>query len=274
MVTTYYRQVSDAELLEKNRIYDTASDDIWRRVVYDPVHDGWEFTNMGGSHVLDCVGRLAETSPGRRVVELCSGLGDTCRYLARKFDCHVTGVELNQRQIERAREKVAEDAAVAGRIDFVESDVRSWEPAQPFDVAFSLDSLMLVKDVEGLLPKVHSALRPGGAVALAEMTAGPKVTDELLKFVWELDGMITVPTPDEYVAMLEGAGFSDVVVCDLTGLAADCFARMSGALREQQDALLKTVGAAEHEGWIKLTDFYYRCFLDGRFTYSLVTARR
>ena len=102
MTTTYHRPVSDAELLEKNRIYDTAADDIWRRVVYDPVHDGWEFTNMGGRHVLDYVGRLAQASPGRRVVELCSGLGDTCRYLARVFDCEVTGIELNPRQIARA----------------------------------------------------------------------------------------------------------------------------------------------------------------------------
>lgn len=274
MVTTYQRQVSDAELLEKNRIYDTASDDIWRRVVYDPVHGGWEFTNMGGRHVLDRVGRLAEASPGRSVVELCSGLGDTCRYLAREFDCRVTGVELNPHQIERAREKVAGDAEAAGRIDFVESDVRSWEPARPFDVAFSLDSLMLVNDVAGLLPKVHSALRPGGAVALAEMTAGPNVTDELLKFVWELDGMITVPAPQGYVEMLGEAGFSEVEVEDLTGLAEDCFRLMSAALNEQEGALLETMGAAEYEGWCKLTDFYHRCFLDGKFTYSLVTARR
>lgn len=274
MATTYHRQVSDAELLEKNRIYDTAADDIWRRVVYDPVHGGWEFTNMGGRRVLDYVGRLAQASPGRRVVELCSGLGDTCRYLARGFDCHVTGVELNPRQLARAREKAGGDAAAAGKIEFVESDIRSWEPARPFDVAFSLDSLMLVNDVKGVLPRVRAALEPGGAVALAEMTAGPKATEELLERVWELDGMITIPEPRGYVEMLEEAGFSDVAVSDLTGLAADCFRRMSGALREQKGALLETVGAAEHEGWSQLTDFYHGCFLDGRFTYSLVTARR
>jgi hypothetical protein len=106
------------------------------------------------------------------------------------------------------------------------------------------------------------------------MNAGPKITDELLERAWELDGMITILEPREYVEMLEDVGFSDVAVSDLTGLAADCFGRMSEALREQKGALLETAGAAEHERWSKLTDFYHRCFLDGRFTYSMITARR
>lgn len=274
MATIYDRQVSDAELLGKNRIYDTASDVVWRRVVYEPVHGGWEFTNMGGRHILDYVGRQAESSSGGSVVELCSGLGDTCRYLASKFNCHVTGVEMNPRQLEQAREKLARDPAVLDKIDFVESDIRFWQPARLFDVAFTLDSLMLVNKVKEVLHRVRSALKPEGSIVLAEMTAGPKITDELREFVWQLDGMITVLTPAEYQELLKETGFSDIEIKDVSELAEDSFARMSAALREQKNELLEQIDAGEYESWERLTDFYLKCFREGEFTYSRITARR
>ena len=273
MVTTYFPEVSDAELLEKNRIYDRASDVIWRRVVYDPVHDGWEFTNMGGRHILDYVGQCASLSGGN-VVELCSGLGDTCRYLARNFKCHVTGVEMNHHQFQSAMERLSSDPELSGRIDFVLSDVRTWQPEKAFDVAFSLDSLMLVNGVPEILSKVHSVMKPGGVVVLTEMTSGPNVTKELLEFVWKLDGMITVPTPVEYEAMLIEAGFTGIEVLNVTSLAEDCFDRMSTALQQQRDELLEAIDSGEYDSWERLTGFYRDCFRNQQFTYSRITAHR
>jgi cyclopropane fatty-acyl-phospholipid synthase-like methyltransferase len=273
MATTCLPEVSDAELLEKNRIYDRASDLIWRRVVYGPVHDGWEFTNMGGRHILDYVGQCASVSGGR-VVELCSGLGDTCRYLASNFNCHVTGVEMNRQQFENASERVSRDPELSERIDFVLSDVRSWQPASSFDVAFSLDSLMLVNGVQEILTKVHSVLKPGGVVVLTELTSGPNVTKELLEFVWKLDGMITVPTPVDYEAMLIDAGFIGIEIVDVTALALDCFERMSTTMQEQRDELLEVIDGGEYESWERLTKFYCDCFRNQQFTYSRITAHR
>ena len=267
-------EVSDAELLEKNRIYDEAASSVWRTVCYEPVHGGLEFTNMGGRAILDYVGDFAETSEGKRVLELCSGLGDTCCYLAEEFDCHVTGIELNKHQIAHAREKVAGDPRLAQKVEFVEGDIRHWKPEELFDVAFTLDSLMLVKSVDEILPKIYSALRPGGVVVLTEMTAGPNVTDELLSFIWRIDGMITVPPPQHYRAMLSGSGFSDIKITDVTFLAEDCFELMAGALASQRETLLETIDETEIGNWEKLTSFYLDCFRNQQFSYSRITARR
>ena len=274
METILYSEVSDAELLEKNRIYDEAASALWRTVVYEPVHDGWEFTNMGGRAILDYVGEFAEASAGKRVLELCSGLGATCRYLAEKFDCHVTGIELNRHQIGHALQRVARDPWLAEKVEFIESDIRQWNADQLFDVAFTLDSLMLVNSVEEILLKVHSALKPGGVVVLTEMTAGPNVTDELLSFIWRLDGMITVPPPLKYNRMLTAAGFSDIKVTDVTFLAQDCFQLMAGAVQAQKEKLLETIDATEIGNWEKLTEFYLDCFRNEQFSYSRITARR
>lgn len=274
METTYYPEVSDAELLEKNRIYDEAASSLWRTVVYEPVHDGWEFTNMGGRAILDYVGEFAEASAGKRVLELCSGLGDTCCYLAERFDCHATGIELNRHQIGHALQRIARDPWLAERVEFIESDIRRWNADQLFDVAFTLDSLMLVNSVDEMLLKVHSALKPGGVVVLTEMTAGPNVTDELLSFIWRLDGMITIPPPLGYHKMLTAAGFSDIEITDVTFLAQDCFQLMAGAMQAQKEKLLETMDATEIGNWKQLIDFYLNCFRNEEFSYSRITARR
>lgn len=272
--TTLYSEVSDAELLEKNRIYDEAANALWRTVVYEPVHDGWEFTNMGGRAILDYVGEFAEASAGKRVLELCSGLGATCCYLAEKFDCRVTGIELNRHQIGHALQRLAHKPALAEKVEFIESDIRHWHAVQLFDVAFTLDSLMLVNSVDEILLNVHSALKPGGVVVLTEMTSGPNVTAELLNFIWRLDGMITVPPPLEYHKMLTAAGFSDIEITDVTYLAQDCFQRMANAVQAQREKLLETMDATEIDNWLKLTDFYLNSFRNEQFSYSRITARR
>jgi len=272
-VDTIY-EVSDAELLEKNRIYDEAANPLWQTVVYEPVHGGWGFTNMGGRAILDYVGAFAEASETKRALELCSGLGDTCFYLAEKFDCHVTGVELNKHQIAHAIQKAARDPNLAAKVEFLEGDVRHWKPEQLFDVAFTLDSLMLVNSVEEILRNLHSALKPGGVVVLTEMTSGPNVTDELLNIIWRIDGMITVPQPLEYDKMLTAAGFSDVEITDVTFLAEDCFQKMAGAVQTQKEKLLEIIDETEIGNWEKLTQFYLDCFRNEQFSYSRITARR
>jgi sarcosine/dimethylglycine N-methyltransferase len=272
--TILYSEVSEAELLEKNRIYDEAASALWRTIVYEPVHGGWEFTNMGGRAILDYVGQFAEVSAGKRVLELCSGLGATCCYLAEKFDCHVTGIELNGYQIAHALQKIARDPRLAAKVEFIEADIHHWNAAQEFDIAFTLDSLMLVNSVDEILLNIHSALKPGGVVVLTEMTSGPNVTNELLNFIWRLDGMLTVPPPHEYQKTLTAAGFSDIEIADVTFLAEDCFRQMAGAVQSQKEKLLETTDATEIANWEKLTEFYLDCFRNEQFSYSRITARR
>jgi cyclopropane fatty-acyl-phospholipid synthase-like methyltransferase len=181
---------------------------------------------------------------------------------------------MNPHQYESAMERLSRNPELSGRIDFVLSHVRDWQPEKLFDVAFTLDSLTLVNGVQGILSKIHSVMKPGGVVVLTEMTSGPNVTNELLEFVWKLDGMITLPTPVEYEAMLIEAGFTGIEILDVTSLAEDCFEQMSTTLQEQRDELLEAIDPGEYDSWDRLTRFYCDCFRNQQFTYSRITAHR
>ena len=275
MSTRFQMDVSDAELLEKNHIYDKAADAIWDMTVYEPVHDGWNFTNMGGRAVLDFIGQAAELNSNKEAVEFCSGLGDTCRYLASKFDCHVTGIEMNSNQIEQARAKAAQvGPALSGRMSFVQSNILDWKPEKPFDLVYSLDSLVLIKEIEKVLGKARDILKPSGMIALAEMTAGPSITDKHRQFAWEVDGMVSLLSPEEFAMMLDELGFTSIEMEDMTDLAEDCFNKIHAACRERKDAIISAAGEGPHQSWMQLSDIYRRFFRERRFCYTRLIASR
>ncbi len=71
--------------------------------------------------------------PGNKVLDIGCGWGGMAIYLARKFDCHVTGITLSTEQLALARER-AEQAGVAGRVTFDLVDYRKLaRSGQQFD---------------------------------------------------------------------------------------------------------------------------------------------
>ncbi|MFP5287464.1 MAG: methyltransferase domain-containing protein, partial [Thermoanaerobaculia bacterium] len=181
---------SKEQILERNRLeYDDAADPYWRLTVYDAFHDGWWFANIGGRHVLDALGRFARLGPGSRALELCSGLADTCRYLASAFGCEVTGIEMNRYQVEQGLQRLeACDPQAAGRIRLLEGDVLEWRPDELYDAVCAFDSLMLLEDRQGALRTASAALRPGGRALFADVLVGPNFTPRVERHIWEEDG--------------------------------------------------------------------------------------
>jgi SAM-dependent methyltransferase len=272
----YYRpKASQADILEKNRIYDHAADLIWRLAVYEPVHDGWEFTNIGGSHVLDFIGHQAQLGPDTEVVEFCSGLGDACRYLAVKFGCRVTGIDMNIQQIQHARAKLARMHPERARhIHFEHSDVLAWQPPKRYDVVFALDSLILINGTLHVLKKAHETLKPQGLLVLAETLAGPHITDEICQRVWDMDGFISLLKPSEYMGMLAEAGFTSVVLEDMTDGAEACFETISVAVRQQKKSLMATAGLEAYKDWQRSADRYKQWFHQRVLLYTRISAVR
>ena len=263
----------DDETLQKNKIYDQADGAVWQLAVYAPVHDGWEFTNMGGRHVLDFVGEYAKLDQSKTVLEFCSGLGDTCRYLVKKFGCRVTGVDMNVHQVNRARTKLAQrEPTLADRIDFIHADVLTLSLTSRYDAAYLIDSLMLITDTLAVLKKVREALKPNGRLVLAEMVAGPNITAEATEYARQEDGIVSLPTPAGYERALAAAGFQITQVEDITELAEDCFEKIQRATREQEKAITAGAGRKVQQNWQELSHNYWRFFHERQFAYYLIAA--
>jgi cyclopropane fatty-acyl-phospholipid synthase-like methyltransferase len=263
------------EIARKNsELYDETSGPLWHLAVYEPVHDGWEFINLGGKPMLDAIARRAKLKPGQAVLEMCSGQGATCRFLAERYGCEVTGVEMNPRQVERARMRLSEvSSAIAGRVRIVEGNVLDWRSPQPFDAVVSIDSTMLIEDLPRVIDNAYQSLRPGGSLSVATIVAGSQIDKEFRRFAWEADGMISLFTTEEYRGMFRAAEFTQIESEDFTHLAVESSLKIAEALEECEDRIVRAEGEEVYRGWVEVGQIYLNAFREGKLGYQLIAGR-
>ena len=252
--------------------YDDADNPIWQTAVYNAVHGGWRFANMGGATALDRIAQLIGPANGRKtLLELCSGMGDPSAYLATKYGYTVTGVELNRFQVQRAWQ-VASQRGVMGLVSFIHANVIEWEPTACFDAIYSLDSLVYVPRLAELFCKCRQALRPAGWLAIVELTAGPAIDDSKREYA-RRDGFVNVLSTTEYADLLQHAGFRQILAEDLTPLGQSCFETIHTSLQENREGLIQACGERAWSSWNNLSSVYAEAFRARQYSYSLIHAQ-
>lgn len=265
--------VTDADVAAKNHIYDGAASALWQWLVYEPVHDGWAFANIGGAAALDAIARVAGLTPESRVLELCCGVGDTCRYLAERTGCAVVGVDINARQIAAAQQRLATRRPARGHVELIHADVRSLDAGARFDLVYALDSLVLLPDLPGVLARARQLLRPGGWFAAAEVIAGSRLTPRFRQHVWDEDGFISLVTAPEYVALLGDAGFAGAAAASHRQEATRCFQMIWREAGRRREDIVAAYGPGAYHEWRRLSAIYVRAFREQWLSYVWLHAR-
>ena len=240
-------------------VWDVSDDPRWRLTVYEPLYGGKIFANIGGPDLLDYMGAYAGLGPEHSVLELGSGMGDGCEYVASHFGCRVTGVELSEQQIERARERHP-DRRSRG-FDFVHADMLQWEPSERYDAVYFGDMLGVTNDRRGVLERTHRWLRPGGALTMTDIVAGPGIRDEDRAFIWAEDGF-DVPFQADNLAMIRDVGFHDLDVRDNTHAVVPLQETILQASYQHKTTLIETVGFDSWLAWVETAKEYRRLFAE------------
>jgi cyclopropane fatty-acyl-phospholipid synthase-like methyltransferase len=261
--------------LKNREIYDDTSGPVWQLAIYGAVHQGREFINLGGARVLDQIACFAKLNGHKNVVELCAGRGAVCRYLAEQWGCRITGVEWNAKQAESGRAMLARmPEQVADRVRIVNADCLAWLPEALVDTVVSVDSMMLLPDVPAVLRHSRSMLRDGGEAFIVTIGAGEAITAETRQFAWEIDGMASLYSCDEYTRLLDDAGFRSSVVTDITPLAIETSDRIDAALHAHRAGIVELAGEDVFRGWVEVGAQYLAAFRRRELAYLLASARK
>ncbi|MET0389848.1 MAG: trans-aconitate 2-methyltransferase [Polyangiales bacterium] len=93
------------------------------------------------------------------VVDLGCGPGNSTQLLRDRWPgATIVGVDSSPQMLQSARSTLPD-------VEWVQSDLRDFQPSQPVDVLFANAVLQWLPDHPQLVPKLLSQLRPGGALA-------------------------------------------------------------------------------------------------------------
>jgi demethylmenaquinone methyltransferase / 2-methoxy-6-polyprenyl-1,4-benzoquinol methylase len=164
----------------------------------------------------------AVVQPGDRVLDVCCGTGDLA-LAASEAGGRVTGLDFSAPMLERARGKSSE-------IEWIEGDALALPFADgSFDAVTIGFGLRNLPNVEGGLAELRRVLRPGGRLAILEITRPRGPLAPFYRF-W-FDGVIPLagkvlpggsaysylpasvrrfPAPEGLARLLDEAGFSEI----------------------------------------------------------------
>jgi ubiquinone/menaquinone biosynthesis C-methylase UbiE len=191
--------------------------------------------HIGGRQATEhLIGQLDLTTDDI-VLDVGCGIGGASRFVAERYGCRVSGIDLTPEYVETAR-TLCEWVGLGERVTVQQASALEMPfDTGTFDAAYMLHVGMNIADKTGLFAEVARVLRPGGIFGVYDVmrTGG----DELVYPVpWaETPETSAVASPNDYKAALRAAGFEISAEHNRWDFAIAYFERMRTRAAEVDD---------------------------------------
>lgn len=196
------------------------------------------------------VERLADLLPAfgpeARILDIGSGYGGASRYLAKRFGCKVTALNLSEKENARNREMSAE-AGVGDLVDVVDGSFEAIPlPDASCDAVWSQDAILHSGKREQVISEVARVLKPGGHFVFTDpMESGNCGRDDLEPVLARIH-LSTLGSPQFYEKTAKANGLEFVEWQEKTPQLIRHYSRVAEELSAQRTQLSGKVS----EGYI------------------------
>jgi sarcosine/dimethylglycine N-methyltransferase len=180
------------------------------------------------------------------VLDLGSGYGGSARYLAQRFGCKVTCLNLSEIQNQTNR-VLTTKAGLAERIAVIDGSFEnlSFTAPKSYDVAWSQDAILHRGNREQVLREVDRVLKPGGHFIFTDPMQSDDCPTELLAPVLERIHLSSLGSPGFYRATARKLGWQEVQWHDFLPDLVRHYTSVRAEVCQRQPELL-TVCSAEY----------------------------
>jgi SAM-dependent methyltransferase len=183
------------------------------------------------------------------VLDVACGSGGPAIFMAQTTGCRVTGIDVNEAGINTGNQ-MARARGVHDRVQFKHVDASRPLPFEDasFDAIVCIDAINHLYNRAEVLGEWYRVLRPGGRFLFTDavIVTGMLLRDEILARSSSMGQFIFTP-PGVHDRFIEGAGFIDVEVEDVTATIAAVTKKWYDARAGHRDYLLRIENQADFE---------------------------
>jgi arsenite methyltransferase len=166
----------------------------------------------GGLELTARLGELLALARGDHVLDAASGRGETAIFLARRFGCRVTAIDLAAGNIAEARCR-AEAAGVANLIRFEVGDAERLDYGDGgFDAILCECAFCTFPEKRRAAGEFARVLRAGGRLGLSDLTRSGILPAELNGLLAWIACIADARTTSEYISYFKAEGFETMPV--------------------------------------------------------------
>lgn len=199
-----------------------------------------------------------------RAIDLGSGFGGAARYLAKRFGCHVTC--LNISEVENERNRKANAAAGLDKLIDVKHGTFEQVPEKDasFDVAWSQDAILHSGDRDRVVAEIARVLKPGGEFVFTDPMQADNCPPGVLQPVYDRIHLSSLGSVKFYREAAARHGLELVDVRPMPEQLRNHYARVRVELKSRYDEMVK-VASKEYvdrmliglQNWVDAADKGY-----------------
>lgn len=178
-----------------------------------------------------------------RVLDIGSGFGGATRFLAKKFGCHVT--DLNLSEIENQRNREMNDAqGLSNLIEVVEGSFEEIPfPDNSFDVVWSQDAILHSGKREKVVSEVARVLKKGGEFIFTDPMQSNDCPEGVLQPILDRIHLETLASPKFYREAAKKSGLQEIGYDDMVQNLITHYDRILQETETRESELQQAVSA-------------------------------
>jgi phosphoethanolamine N-methyltransferase len=235
---------------------------------------GEGYLSTGGLETTKQIIPYLELKKGDRVLDVGCGLGGHDFYMAENYGAVIDAIDLSKNMMSVALKHFAKKPKIADNIKFRICDVTATEfKNNYYDVIYSRDALLHIKQKPELFRKFFQWLKPGGRLVFTDYCRGEtNSSEEFERYVKQRD--YTLIKVKEYEELMKSCGFVNVLAEDINDKFEESLNRELKKLYSGRKEFLQLFNIEDYEdleeGWLAKV----KRAKDGHQTWGLFRAQK